>query len=145
MDGAPPLPLLAGCRYPHVDALFAGLRSAGKLIAVFSDYPATDKLAALSLQAAPVVCAADAAVARLKPDPAGLLAILRHTGVDARPALMIGDRIDRIDREGVAASRAGMRARIRSSRPHPDYGTFRAYDDPVFRPLLVRCAPRVAE
>lgn len=116
-----PLPLLAGCRYPHVDALFAGLRSAGKLIAVFSDYPATDKLAALGLQAAPVVCAADAEVARLKPDPAGLLAILRHTGVDARRAL------------------------IRSSRPHPDYGTFRAYDDPVFRPLLARCAPRVAE
>ena len=61
---------------------------------------------------------------------------------------MIGDRIDRsdrIDRDGVAASRAGMRALIRSSRPHPDYGTFRAYDDPVFRPLLVRCAPRVAE
>ena len=137
-----PLPLLAGCRYPHVDALFAGLRSAGKLIAVFSDYPATDKLAVLGLQAAPVVCAADAAVARLKPDPAGLLAILRHAGVDARRALMIGDRIDC---DGVAASRAGMRALIRSSRPHPDYGTFRAYDDPVFRPLLARCAPRVAE
>ena len=112
--------MLAGCRYPHVDALFAGLRSAGKLIAVFSDYPATDKLAVLGLQAAPVVCAADAAVARLKPDPAGLLAILRHAGVDARRAL------------------------IPSSRPHPDYRTFRAYDDPLFRPLLVRCAPLLA-
>ena len=136
-----PLPLLAGCRYPHVDALFAGLRGAGKQVAVFSDYPAIDKLAALGLQAAPVVCATDAGVARLKPDPAGLLAILRRTGVDARRALMIGDRFDR---DGVAASRAGMRALIRAGRPHPDYGTFRAYDDPVFQPLLAGCAPRTA-
>ena len=133
-----PLPLLAGCRYPHLDALFAGLRGAGKRIAVFSDYPALDKLAALGLQAAPVVCATDAAVARLKPDPAGLLDILRQTGVDARRALMIGDRFDR---DAVAASRAGMRALIRSGRPHPDHGTFRAYDDPVFQPLLVGRAP----
>lgn len=130
-----PLPLLAGCRYPHVDALFAGLRGAGKRIAVFSDYPAIDKLAALGLQAAPVVCATDADVARLKPDPAGLLEILRRTGVDARRALMIGDRFDR---DAVAASRAGMRALIRSGKPHPDYGAFRAYDDPVFQPLLGR-------
>ena len=85
-----------------------------------------------------MVCATDAEVARLKPDPAGLLAILRATGVDARRALMIGDRFDR---DGVAASRAGMRALIRSGRPHPDYGTFRAYDDPVFQPLLSGRAP----
>jgi len=133
-----PLPLLAGCRYPHLDALFSGLRGAGKRIAVFSDYPAVDKLAALSLQAAPVVCATDAHIARLKPDPFGLLDILRQTGVDARRALMIGDRFDR---DAVAASRAGMRALIRSGRPHPDYGTFRAYDDPVFQPLLAGRAP----
>lgn len=136
-----PLRFLAGCRYPHVDALFAGLRSAGKQIAVFSDYPAIDKLAALGLQAAPVVCATDADVARLKPDPAGLLAILRRTGVEASRALMIGDRIDR---DGVAASRAGMRALIRASKPHPDYATFRAYDDAVFQPLLAGFAARVA-
>lgn len=128
-----PLPLLAGCRYPHLDALFAGLRGAGKRIAVFSDYPAVDKLAALGLQAAPVVCATDAQVARLKPDPFGLLAILRQTGVPAQRALMIGDRFDR---DGVAASRAGMRALIRSDKPHPDYGTFQSYDDLVFQPML---------
>ena len=136
-----PLPLLAGCRYPHLDALFAGLRGAGKQIAVFSDYPAIDKLAALGLQAAPVVCATDAGVARLKPDPAGLLAILRCTGVDAARALMIGDRFDR---DGMAASRAGMRALIRAGRPHPDYSTFRAYDDPMFQPLLMGSAALVA-
>ncbi|CDS54279.1 hypothetical protein [Polaromonas sp. CG9_12] len=136
-----PLPLLAACRYPHLDMLFAGLRSAGKLVAVFSDYPALDKLAALGLQAAPVVCATDAEVARLKPDPAGLLSILRQTGVQARRALMIGDRFDR---DAAAASRADMRALIRASKPHPAFETFRAYDDPVFQPMLHRAPSRAS-
>ena len=136
-----PLPFLAACRYPHLDTLFAGLRGAGKRIAVFSDYPASDKLAALGLQAAPVVCATDAEVARLKPDPFGLLAILRQTGVPAQRALMIGDRFDR---DGMAASRAGMRALIRTGKPHPHYGTFRAYDDPVFQPILAGHMTRAA-
>lgn len=128
-----PLPYLANCRYPHLDTLFAGLRGAGKQIAVFSDYPASDKLAALGLQAAPVVCATDAHVARLKPDPFGLLDILRQTGVQAQRTLMIGDRFDR---DGLAASRAGVRALIRAAKPHVDFDTFRAYDDPVFQPML---------
>lgn len=132
-----PLPFLAGCRYPHLDTLFAGLRGAGKQVAVFSDYPATDKLAALGLRAAPVVCATDAGVARLKPDPCGLLSILRQTGVPARRALMIGDRFDR---DAVAASRAGMRALIRAGKPHPVFDTFRTYDDPVFQPMQSRSA-----
>lgn len=132
-----PLPLLAACRYPHLDRLFAGLREAGKQIAVFSDYPARDKLAALGLQARPIVCATDADIARLKPDPFGLLAILRRTGVPARRALMIGDRIDR---DAAAASRAGMRALIRAGQPHRLFDTFRAYDDPVFQPMLIRSA-----
>ena len=130
-----PLPLLAGCRYPHLDTLFAGLRAAGKQIAVFSDYPARDKLAALGLQAQTIVCATDAGIARLKPDPCGLLAILRQTGVPAARALMIGDRFDR---DAAAASRAGMRALIRARQAHPQFDTFRAYDDPVFQPMLIR-------
>lgn len=127
-----PLPLLAGCRYPHLDALFAGLRAHGKQVAVFSDYPALDKLAALGLRADVVVCATDPHVARLKPDPAGLLEILRRTGVPAQRALMIGDRADR---DGVAALRAGVRALIRAPKAHPDFITFAAYDDPIFAPL----------
>lgn len=132
-----PLPFLADCRYPHLDSLFAGLRGAGKQIAVFSDYPATDKLAALGLQAAPVVCATDADIARLKPDPFGLLAILRRTGVPAQRTLMVGDRVDR---DGLAARQAGVRALIRASKTHPEFDTFRAYDDPVFAPMLASSA-----
>ena len=129
-----PLPLLAACRYAQVVELFAGLRAAGKRVAAFSDYPAEAKLAALGLAADPMVCATDAGIERLKPDPAGLLAILRQTGVAPGRALMIGDRFDR---DGAAAGRAGMRALIRSGRAHAQWATFQAYDDPVFRPLLV--------
>ena len=128
-----PLPLLAACRYAQVAELFAGLRAAGKRVAAFSDYPAVAKLAVLGLAADPVVCATDAGIERLKPDPAGLLAILRRTGVAPERALMIGDRFDR---DAAAAGRAGMRALIRSGRPHAQWATFQAYDDPVFQPLL---------
>ncbi len=128
-----PLPLLAACRYAHVAEVFAGLRAAGKRIAAFSDYPAVAKLAALGLRADVVVCATDAGIARLKPDPAGLLAILRQTGVAPERALMIGDRFDR---DAAAAERAGVRALIRSSRPHARWPTFRGYDDAFFGPLL---------
>jgi phosphoglycolate phosphatase len=128
-----PLPLLAACRYVHAAEVFAGLRAAGKRVAAFSDYPATAKLAALGLRADVVVCATDAGIARLKPDPAGLLAILRQTGVAPERALMIGDRFDR---DAAAAERAGVRALILSSRPHARWATFQAYDDAVFRPLL---------
>ena len=128
-----PLPLLAACRYAHVAEVFAGLRATGKRIAAFSDYPALAKLAALGLQADVVVCATDPDIARLKPDPAGLLAILRQTGVPPRRALMIGDRFDR---DAAAAARAGMRALIRGRRPHAQWPTFQGYDDAVFQPLL---------
>jgi phosphoglycolate phosphatase len=128
-----PLPLLAACRYAQVAELFAGLRAAGKRVAAFSDYPAVAKLAALGLQADVVVCATDAGIARLKPDPAGLLAILRQTGVAPERALMIGDRFDR---DAAAAERAGVRALIRSRQAHARWATFRGYDDAVFQPLL---------
>ena len=128
-----PLPLLAACRYAHVAEVFARLRAAGKRLAAFSDYPAVAKLAVLGLQADVVVCATDTDIARLKPDPTGLRAILRQTGVAPERALMIGDRFDR---DAAAAERAGMRALIRSKRPHAQWPTFRAYDDAVFRALL---------
>lgn len=127
-----PLPLLAACRYPHVDRLFAGLREAGKQVAVLSDYPAVEKLAALGLQAHPIVSATDAEIACLKPNPAGLRAILERTGVPASRALMIGDRIDR---DAAVAWQAGVQPLVRA-RPDPRVPTFRRFDDPVFHPLL---------
>jgi phosphoglycolate phosphatase/putative hydrolase of the HAD superfamily len=127
-----PLTWIGDCRYPHLDVLFERLRALGKQVAVFSDYPAVDKLRALGLQAMPVVCATDPGVGRLKPDPRGLLQILAETGVGPRRALMVGDRFDR---DAAAAQQAGVQALIRSARAHPQYATFRGYDDPVFAPL----------
>ncbi|WP_427913226.1 HAD family hydrolase [Ramlibacter sp. MMS24-I3-19] len=132
-----PLQRLAACRYDHVDRVFAGLLSAGKQVAVFSDYPAAAKLQALGLQAHPIVCATDADVGRLKPDPRGLHSILQSTEVPAARTLMIGDRFDR---DAEVARRAGVRALIRSPRPHPEVDTFRTYADPVFQPLLLGTA-----
>lgn len=128
-----PLPLLAACRYPFVMELFEGLQAAGKKVAAFSDYPAAAKLDALGLRASHVVCATDPDIARLKPDPYGLLAILERTGVKAERALMIGDRVDR---DAAAAHRAGVRALIRTEKLHTGIDTFRAYDDAIFQPLL---------
>lgn len=128
-----PLPHLATCRYPHLDALFDALHQQGKQVAVFSDYPAAAKLKALQLKAWPISCATDPAISRLKPDPCGLLAVLRQSGVPAGRTLMVGDRFDR---DAEAARRAGVRALIRSSKPHPEFATFRRYDDAVFQALL---------
>ncbi|TFZ04919.1 HAD family hydrolase [Ramlibacter rhizophilus] len=139
-----PLPLLAACRYAHVDRLFAGLRLSGKRIAIFSDHPARAKVEALGLHADIVVSATDADVARLKPDPAGLHKVLAEAGVPATRALMVGDRMDR---DAAAAHRAGMLALIRSRKPLAGVQTFRRYDDPVFQPVLAPApafAPQVA-
>lgn len=134
-----PLPLLPGCRYPHLPELFASMKTAGKKVAVFSDYPASDKLAALGLEAHPVVCATDPDIMRLKPDPFGLRVILQRTGVQAERALVIGDRADR---DAAAARQVGVQALIRTRQPVAGFGTFRAYDDPVFQPLLVHPGSR---
>ncbi|MDH6185561.1 MULTISPECIES: HAD family hydrolase [unclassified Polaromonas] len=136
-----PLPALPACRYAQVEAVFAGLQAAGKRIAVFSDYPAVDKLKALGLQADLVVCATDPSIARLKPDPAGLLSILRQTHIAPQRTLMIGDRFDR---DGAVAQRAGVHALIRSRKPHPEFATFQTYADPVFHPLLKGAPVRAA-
>lgn len=130
-----PLPLLRDCRWPRVEVVFDALRAAGKTVAVWSDYPAQDKLQALALQADRVVAATDPEIARLKPDPRGLLALLERTGTPAARALMVGDRLDR---DAWAARRAGVPALVLTRDvPAPDRVlSFRAYDDPVFAPLF---------
>ena len=102
-----PLRWLAACRRPGVEALFDALRAQGKRVAVLSDYPARDKLAALGLEADTVVWAGDAGVGRLKPDPRGLRQILARTGVGADRTLVVGDRADR---DGAVAARVGAQA-----------------------------------
>jgi phosphoglycolate phosphatase len=136
-----PLPFLANTRYPHLDTLFSALRTSGKQVAAFSDYPAVAKLTALGLQASPVVCATDPDIRRLKPDPFGLTAVMQRAGTTPDRTLMIGDRFDR---DAAAASAVGVRALIRSSQSHPHVATFQSYDDPIFQPLFASSRVRAA-
>jgi phosphoglycolate phosphatase/putative hydrolase of the HAD superfamily len=124
-----PLVALPDCVYGGVAGLFQTLRANGKTIAILSDYPAVEKLVAMGLRADIVVCAEDAEVGRLKPNPRGLLRILSETGARSDECLMIGDRADR---DGEAAARCGVRALIRSRRKLPQWDTFRDYRDEIF-------------
>jgi HAD superfamily hydrolase (TIGR01549 family) len=130
-----PLTVIAECTFPGVPELFSALTAANRSIAVFSDYPAEAKLEAMKLHADFIVSAADEDVGQLKPHTAGLHKILKLAGAEPRHSIMIGDRFDR---DWEAARRVGMRALIRSRRPHATADTFQSYADELFRPLLER-------
>lgn len=128
-----PLPLLRSARAEGVERLFSALRRSGRRVAVWSDHPVRDKLAALGLEADDSAGAVDPDLGRLKPDPAGLELLMRRAGVKPSQTLMIGDRADR---DGGAARRAGVRVLLRSRKPIEGWTTFARYDDPVFAPVL---------
>jgi FMN phosphatase YigB (HAD superfamily) len=133
-----PLPFLRGCVFPHTARLFDAIRSSGRRIAVLSDYPAADKLRAMDLTADIVVSASD--VGLLKPNPKGLLHIMKTAGISPGECVFIGDRFDR---DGEAAERAKVAVLIRSTRKHARFLTFRTYNDPaVFGPFLGECRAR---
>jgi len=127
-----PLRQLLRARFPMLPELFAGIRRRGIAIGVLSDYPAVAKLAALGLYADHVLSADE--VGRPKPDPTGLIALMDRAGVAADQTVFIGDRVER---DGLAAVRAGVLALIRSSRPLSGWTSFAGYDDALFSPLLV--------
>ena len=131
-----PLSYLNSVRYEGVAELFEALKAAGKRIAIYSDYPAAEKRAAMRLQADYVVAATDDDVARLKPHPAGLAKILAASRVDASRCLLIGDRYDR---DGEAARRLGVRTIVRSAIPLPNWDSFVNYHDPAFSREFIDC------
>ena len=128
-----PLRHLARVRYPGLAELFEGLRRKGKVIGILSDYPARAKLDALGLTADHVICAGDKGVGLLKPNPRGLETLIAAAGTQASATVLIGDRAER---DGLAASRAGAKALIKSSRPVEGFQTFVTFDDPLFAPFL---------
>jgi len=131
-----PLRFLRGCVFPHTAALFDAIRASGREIAVLSDYPASDKLTFMGLTADIVVSANDPSVGVLKPNPKGLLHIMKTAGVSPEECLFIGDRFER---DGAAAERANVSVLIRSTATHARFATFRSYDDPgVFGPILAK-------
>jgi FMN phosphatase YigB (HAD superfamily) len=111
-----PLPLLHSAAQPAIRELFSSLERAGIPVAVFSDYPAREKLAALGLSAGIVVSATEPAVDCFKPLPDGLNRVIEIAGEHPEQVLMIGDRDER---DGECARRAGTRYLIKvSSRAH---------------------------
>lgn len=122
-----PLPMLASCRYPALDALFARIRTSGRSIGILSDYQAEEKLRAMNLEADHILGAGDVGI--LKPHPRGLLTLMERAGMTASQTVMIGDRAER---DGEAARRAGVPCLIRSEKPVAGHAAFTRYDDPVF-------------
>jgi FMN phosphatase YigB (HAD superfamily) len=128
-----PLPYLLRSSYPGVSELFAGLRRKGKIVGIFSDYPAAAKLAALGLNADHIVCASDQGVGALKPNPRGLVVMLDRAGVDSQRTVVIGDRVDR---DGAAATQIGAWPLIRSEKLITGWQTFARFDDAIFHDFL---------
>lgn len=132
-----PLSMLAACRRPGIQQLFKAIAREGKRIAIFSDYPAAAKLAALDLSADYIVAATDPDVGRPKPDPAGLEKLLRLSGVTPDRAVLIGDRVER---DWAVAARLNMRALILSRGASGEVERFRSFGDALFQPLLMKMA-----
>lgn len=100
-----PLQYIAYYRYPGLLEFFNNLNRRGIKTAIFSDYPAAEKIAALGIPNCFTFCATDKNINRLKPDPKGLFVIAKTLGGSVKQCLFIGDRDDR---DGGCARRAGM-------------------------------------
>jgi HAD superfamily hydrolase (TIGR01549 family) len=111
-----PLGRLHAARVAGASDLFTALRSRGTQIAVWSDYPVQDKLAALDLRADYVLSAQDDQLGVLKPDPAGLSWLLDQAGVPPEAVLMVGDRDTH---DGAAARALGVDFLLRAKRGPP--------------------------
>jgi len=111
-----PLPLLARYRSPGIIELIAACRRAGLKLGVLSDYPAEAKLAALELTGLfdAILFAQSPEIGVFKPNPRGLLAVVKALGVSPAETLYVGDRPE-VD--SAAAAAAGVSCVIVAPRP----------------------------
>lgn len=114
-----PLQHLSVCCYPEVRDFFALLKEMDIRTAIFSDYPAREKLNILNLKPDVTVCSTDAEVDRLKPDPKGLFVAVSKLRIPIEQCLFIGDRDDK---DGECARRAGMPYLIMNRRRNHSNG-----------------------
>jgi FMN phosphatase YigB (HAD superfamily) len=102
-----PLKYIAHFRRPAVMRLITRLRECNVALGVLSDYPVSEKLAALDLTAAfPVtLCTSDPVINAFKPHPKGFLIACDRFGLQPHEVAYVGDRPD-VDAAGARA--AGM-------------------------------------
>lgn len=124
---------LAACRYPGLPELFDGIKRSGRSIGILSDYPVHDKLDALGLTADHITSAVDPDVDVMKPHPRGLQTVIGKARATAETTVLLGDRVER---DGIAAQRLGVRALIRSPKPITGWQTYASYNDALFAPFL---------
>jgi FMN phosphatase YigB (HAD superfamily) len=101
-----PLRHLPLCRHAGIVDFMEGLHSQGIRTAVYSDYPAREKLKALDLPDTAAFSSVDRNIDCLKPNPKGLLVIVDTLGVSVDQCVFIGDRDDL---DGECARQAGMK------------------------------------
>lgn len=107
-----PLQYLHECSFTGVRDFFKALKQKNIKIAIYSDYPAVEKLQAMGLEADMVVSSTDQDVDSLKPNPGGLNYILKNFNLPVEKCLFIGDR-DELD--GACARQIGMQYYILSN------------------------------
>jgi len=100
-----PLKYLEKYTYPGVKPVFKFLNKNNYKIAVYSDFPIEEKLAAMNLKAHMTLYSTHASVGHFKPNKSGLLKICQTLGVPVEEAIFIGDRDDT---DGESARMAGM-------------------------------------
>lgn len=112
-----PNPLLASCIYPGVKELFSKLRERDIKIAIYSDYKAVDKIAAMGLEADLIVSSTDKNIDRFKPDPMAINYIMNKLNVTSEECLFVGDR-EELD--GQCAINAGVSYLILQKKSDPE-------------------------
>ncbi len=103
-----PLKYLPHVVRPGTREAMSRLQDSGRMIGVFSDYPAAAKLKAMRIDhfVSVIVEATEEDVNAFKPHPRGFLAAAERWGIHPGDILYVGDRAD-VDEVGAAA--AGMR------------------------------------
>lgn len=133
-----PLAHLPPLRFPGLVDFLRHVRGRGVRIGVFSDYPPEAKLRALGVNGLvdAALWASHPEVRALKPQPAGILAVLERLEVPPTQALYVGDRPD-VDvpaarAAGCLAAIVGPKALVRSADGWLPVGTFARLQELLF-------------
>jgi HAD superfamily hydrolase (TIGR01549 family) len=117
-----PLEAIRRARYTGLLEFCEWARHAGLRMAVLSDYDPREKLRALEVEDYfPVIaCAQDPDIGVLKPDPAGLRAVVGRLGVSPAETVYVGDRPEVDGAVAVAAGVTGviLHRKARAMPPH---------------------------